>query len=73
MAIPIANFACWERPLEVEFGDEEELSGGVFVNIWDPRRGKGVGIGILNSHAKRRRFKSDSSRNSLLAKSKRGW
>lgn len=31
----------------------------MFVKICDPMMGKGVGIGILSSHAERRRFKSE--------------
>lgn len=31
----------------------------MLVKICDPMMGKGVGIGILSSHAERRRFKSE--------------
>lgn len=61
MAIPIASFSPQERLFDVDFvvEGEEQLSKGVFVKICDPMMGKGVGIGILSSHAERRRFKSE--------------
>lgn len=46
------------------------------MKIWDPIMGKGVGMGILSSHAERRRFKSKKKKKkekkSLLAKARKG-
>lgn len=47
------------------------------MKIWDPIMGKGVGMGILSSHAERRRFKSKNKikkrrKKSLLAKARKG-